>query len=168
MCSGHTRPLSAGAKEGAWLRSRGSLLPHRSLSPGSQLLLFLPLFSVFQVFYLNACVRMCVSLCVRFSVSVFLCVWGPLCVCVSLGVSVSLCVCVCLCLSMCVSLCVCVCVCVCLHEVGVVLHTVLTTQRCEAHGLCHRGVSLGLSPQHSGQSGCPPDPSFAEGAQLTS
>ena len=110
VCSGHTRPLSAGAKEGAWLRSRGSLLPHRSLSPGSQLLLFLPLFSVFQVFYLNACVSMCVSLCVRFSVSVFLCVWGPLCVCVSLGVSVSLCVCVCACVCLCVRVSVCACV----------------------------------------------------------
>lgn len=34
--------------------------------------------------------------------------------------------------------------------------------------VCHRRVSLGRSPQHSGQSGCPTDPFFAEGAQLTS
>ena len=114
------------------------------------------------------CVSVCVCLCVYVCVCVCVCVCVSVSLCVSvyMCVSVSLCVCVCLCLYMCVSLCVCVCVC--LHEVGVVLHTVLTTQRCEAHGLCHRGVSLGLSPQHSGQSGCPPDPSFAEGAQLTS
>ena len=112
------------------------------------------------------------SLCVYLYVSV--CVYGCLyicvclCVCVYVYVYVYVCVslCVCVSTSMCVS--VSLCLCVHLHEVGVVLDTVLTTQWCEAHGLCHRGVSLGLSPQHSGHSGCPTDPSFAEGAQLTS
>ena len=120
---------------------------------------------------LCVCVCLCVCLCLCVSGYVCLCLCGCVGVCLCLwGVSMSMHVCVylCVCVSMSICVCLCLCVCVCLREVGVVLGTVLTTQWCEAHGLCHRRVSLGHSPQHSGQSGCPTDPFFAEGAQLTS
>ena len=130
--------------------------------------------SMYVCLCLHVC--LCLCLCVSGCVCLCLCVCVCLCLCVTVGVCLCLCVCLSLCMFACVYVCVCVCVyvylcvclCVCLHEVGVVLDTVLTTQWCEAHGFCHRGISVGRSPQHSGQSGCPTDPSFAEGAQLTS